>query len=67
MILRTMLELTVIILIVCGLLNEEKLISWENQMIRNFRLCLKKGIKKQQLVWPQATVQQEKYSAQRVA
>lgn len=56
MILRTMLELESIILIVIGLIYEERLIQWENRMIRNFRLCLKKSIKKQQLVRQQTAM-----------
>lgn len=66
MLLRTVLELAAVVLIIYGLINEERLIRWEDKMMRFFRIKIKNGIKKQQLVGKQATVKQEKHSAQRV-
>lgn len=66
MVLRTIFEISSIVLIFLGLIHEEKLIRWENWVIRCFRSYLKKGIKKQQLVGKQATVGRKYNSAQRV-
>ena len=44
MLLRTMLELLAIVLIFLGLMYEEKLIRWENRVMKYFRIW-KKGIK----------------------
>ena len=64
MLLQTMLELLAIVFIILGLIFEEKVIRWENRIIKYFRIW-KKGIKKQQLVGKQAAVPR-KNSAQRV-
>lgn len=66
MTLQTILEISSIVLIFLGLIHEEKLIRWENRIIRCFRSYLKKGIKKQQLVGKQATVGRKYNSVQRV-
>ena len=66
MALRTIFEISLIVLIFLGLIHEEKLIRWENQIIKCFRNYLKKGIKKQQLVGKQATVGRKYNSDQRV-
>lgn len=64
MLLQTMLELLAIVFIILGMIFEEKIIRWENRVIKYFRIW-KKGIKKQQLVGKQAAVP-GKNSAQRV-
>ena len=65
MLLRTMLELLAIVLIFHGLIFEEKVICWENRVMKYFRIW-KKGIKKQQLVGKQAAVPRKYDSDQRV-
>ena len=65
MLLRTMLELLAIVFIFFGLIFEEKVICWENRVIKYFRIW-KKGIKKQQLVGKQVAVPGNINSDQRV-
>ncbi len=55
MLLRTMLELLAIVFIFFGLIFEEKIVRWENRVMKYFRIW-KKGIKKQQLVGKQAAM-----------
>ena len=55
MILQTMLELLAIVFIILGLIFEEKIICWENRVIKYFQIW-KRGIKKQQLVGKQAAM-----------
>lgn len=55
MLLRTMLELLAIVFIFLGLIFEEKIICWENRVIKYFQIW-KKRIKKQQLVGKQAAM-----------
>ncbi len=55
MLLQTMLELVAIVFIILGMIFEEKIICWENRVIKYFRIW-KKGIKKQQLVGKQAAM-----------